>query len=120
MLNGWNIPFVNSVKYLGIIFDKGMIWRLHIDPIEAKVFRTFPRLYSLFKSERLSIHIKLTLHRALIRSVMTYACPVWDFAAEIHLLKLQCLQNRVLCTTSNVPRHISPQYACGFPNSICL
>jgi hypothetical protein len=21
-LNGWNIPFVNSVKYLGVLFDK--------------------------------------------------------------------------------------------------
>jgi hypothetical protein len=29
-LNGRNIPFVNSVKYLGVIFDKRMTWRLHI------------------------------------------------------------------------------------------
>jgi hypothetical protein len=52
-LNERNIPFVNSVKYLGVIFDKRMTWRLHIEKIEAKVFRTFIRLYSLFKSERL-------------------------------------------------------------------
>jgi hypothetical protein len=24
---------------------------------------------------------------------MTYACPVWEFEAEIHILKLQRLQN---------------------------
>jgi hypothetical protein len=30
---------------------------------------------------------------ALIRTVMTYACPTWDFAADTHLMKLQCLQN---------------------------
>jgi hypothetical protein len=77
-LNGWNIPFVNSVKYLGVLFDKRMIWRLHIQMIEAKAFRTFIRIYSLFKSERLSANIKLTLHTALIRSVMTYACPAWE------------------------------------------
>jgi hypothetical protein len=59
-LNGRNIPFVNSVKYLGVIFDKGMTWRLHIEMIEAKAFRTFIRMYSLFKSERLSTNIKLT------------------------------------------------------------
>jgi hypothetical protein len=29
-LNGRNIPFVNSVKYLGVIFDKKTIWRPHI------------------------------------------------------------------------------------------
>jgi hypothetical protein len=27
---------------------------------------------------------------------MTHAFPAWEFAAEIHLLKLQRLQNKVL------------------------
>jgi hypothetical protein len=92
-LNGRNIPFVNNVKYLGVIFHKRITWRLHIEMIEAKAFRTFFRIYSLFKSERLSANIKLTLHKALIRSVLTYACPTWEFAANVHLLKLHCLQN---------------------------
>jgi hypothetical protein len=71
--------------------------------IEAKAFLTFIRIYSLFKRERLSANIKLTLHKALIRSVLTYACPAWEFAADSHLLKLQRLQNRVLRTTGNFP-----------------
>jgi hypothetical protein len=79
-LNGRDIPFVNSIKYLGVIFDKRITWRLHIQMIEAKAFRTFIRVYSLFKSERLSAKIKLTLHKALIISVMTYASPAWEFA----------------------------------------
>jgi hypothetical protein len=102
-LNRWNIPFVNNVKYLGVIFDKRITWRLHIEMIEAKAFRKFIRIYSLFKSERLSANIKLTLHKALIRSMLTYACPAWEFAAATHLLKLQRLQNRVLRTTGNFP-----------------
>jgi hypothetical protein len=59
-LNGRNISFVNNVKYLGVIFDKKMTWRLHIETIKAKAFRTFIRFYSLFKSERLSVNIKFT------------------------------------------------------------
>jgi hypothetical protein len=35
-MTGQNIPFVNSVKYLGVIFDIKIIWRLHIEIIEAK------------------------------------------------------------------------------------
>jgi hypothetical protein len=101
-MNGLNIPFVNSVKYLGVIFDKRLTWRLPIQMIEAKAFRIFIRIYSVFKSERLSANIKLTLHKALIRSVMTYACPVWEFAAECHLLKLQRLQNKVLPKRTSV------------------
>jgi hypothetical protein len=102
-LNGRNIPFVNSVKYLGVLFDKRMTWGLHIQMIEAKAFRTFIRIYSLFKSERLSANIKLTLHKALIRS----ACLAWKFAAECHLLKLQRLQNKILQTFGNFPRRTS-------------
>jgi hypothetical protein len=82
MLNGRNIPIVNSVKYLGVTFDKRITWRLHTEKIEAKAFRTFIRIYSLFRSKRLSANIKLTLHKALIRSVITYACLAWEFAAE--------------------------------------
>jgi hypothetical protein len=35
---------------------------------------------------------------------MTYVCPVWEFAADNHLLKLQRLQNKVLRTIANFPR----------------
>jgi hypothetical protein len=56
--------------------------------IEAKAFRKFIRINSLFKSQRLSANIK-----ALIRSVMTYACPAWELAADTHLLKLRRLQD---------------------------
>jgi hypothetical protein len=65
-LNGRDIPFVTSIKYLGVTFDKNVTWRLHIQVIEAKALRTFIRVYFLFKSERLSANIKLTLHMAPI------------------------------------------------------
>jgi hypothetical protein len=101
---GRNILFVNSAKYLDVIFDKKVTWRLHIEMIEAKAFRTFIRLYSLLKNERLIANIKSTLHKALIRSVMTYASPAWEFAADTHLMKLQRLQIKDLRTIGNFPR----------------
>jgi hypothetical protein len=41
---------------------------------------------------------------------MTYASPAWEFAAETHLMKLESLQNKVLCTTGNFPRRTSVRY----------
>jgi hypothetical protein len=79
---------------LGVILDKKIAWGLHIEPIEAEVFRTFNRKYSLFTST----NIKLTLHETLIRSVMTYVCPAWEFGTDTSLLKLRQLQNEVLRT----------------------
>jgi hypothetical protein len=48
-LNGRNIPFVNSAKYLGVIFDRRMTWRLHIEKTAAKDLGTYIRTYSIFK-----------------------------------------------------------------------
>jgi hypothetical protein len=50
----------------GVIFDRRITCRLHIELIGAKAFRTFIRIYSLLKSERLSANVKLTLNTALI------------------------------------------------------
>jgi hypothetical protein len=79
------ISRVNHVKYLSVIFDKRITWRLHMEMTEAKVCRTFIRNYSLFKTGHLSANIKLTLHKALIRSIMTYASPpgnLWQTSAS--------------------------------------
>jgi hypothetical protein len=74
------------VKYLGIVFNRRIARILYIEMIEAKAFKTFIKVYSPFESERLSANIKLILHKALIRSVMTYTCSAWEFDANIHLL----------------------------------
>jgi hypothetical protein len=55
---------------------------------EVKASRKCTLIYSLFKTERLSANIKLTLHMSLIRSVMTYFCPAWELAADTYLVKL--------------------------------
>jgi hypothetical protein len=96
--------------------------------IEDKAFRTFIRIYSLFKSQLLNANIKLTLHKALIRPVMTHVSPAWELAAGTSLLKLQHLQNNVLhkvgdfrrCTqvrdrhtTFNLP------YVCDYITKLC-
>jgi hypothetical protein len=61
---------------------------------EAKAFRTFMRICSLFKNDRLSSNIELTFREALIRTVMTYAWPAWELAAGTYLLKLQPCKTR--------------------------
>jgi hypothetical protein len=99
-LNERNTAFVNRIKYFGVIFGEKITWTLHIEMIDAKAFRTFIRIYSIFRSDRLSANIKLTLHKALLRSVMTYVClPRLGICYRYPNLKLQRLQNKVLRTT---------------------
>jgi ABC-type transporter MlaC component len=103
-LNGRNILFVNSVKYLGIIFDRRMTWRLHIQKIAAKALGTYIRTYSIFKRKHLKAKIKVIVYRGLLRAIITYASPTWEFAADTHLMKLQRWQNRVLSAIGNLDR----------------
>jgi hypothetical protein len=79
---------------------------------EAKAFRTFIRIYFLFESERLTVNIKLALHKALIKSVMTYVCPAWELAENAYHLKLQRLQKKVLRTIGYFPKctHVRDLY----------
>jgi hypothetical protein len=72
--------------------------------MEAKAFTTFIRDYSLFKSEWLSTNI-LTLHKALIKSVMIYAYSACEFVADTHLWKSQHSQNKVFHSTGKFPWH---------------
>jgi hypothetical protein len=110
-LNGQNIPFVSNGKCLCVTFDKRITWKVHNEIIGAKDFRTFITIYFLFRNERLSANIKLTLHKALIRSVMAYVCPAWALATDTYLLKLQRLQNKILRTM---------RFAHGFQPSVCI
>jgi hypothetical protein len=103
-LNGRDIPFVNDVTCLSVTFDRRMAWRHHSERTVAKALRTYVRTYSLFKSGRLSTGIKLTLYKVLIKSVKTSACPTWEYVADVHLLKLQHPQNRVLRATGSLHR----------------
>jgi hypothetical protein len=86
---------------------------------EAKVFRAFIRVYSLFKSERLSANIKLTIHKALIRSVMTYACFAWEFVADTHLKIAAPAKQGSLHHWKFLKVHTSSQFAQGFQPSVC-
>jgi hypothetical protein len=59
--------------------------------LKTKAYRSFINVYSLLKNEQLNANIKLALHKALIRSLMTYACPAWESALDTHLLKTVAL-----------------------------
>jgi hypothetical protein len=75
-----------------VILDRKVTWKISTEMMEPRPLE----YYSLFKSERLSANIKLYLHKALIRSVVTYTYPAWELEADIYVLKLQRLKQSSL------------------------
>jgi hypothetical protein len=102
-LIGRNIYIVIYAKYFDVIFDKRITWKTHLEMIEVKVFTTFNRIHFLFKSESLSTNVKLTLHKALIRSEMAYSCPAWEISGRHLTPKIAAPIKNFSCTIGNIP-----------------
>lgn len=103
-----NIPWQNSVKYLGITIDKSVTFKSHIDEISEKALKFFAILYPLLnRKSYLNSANKIRIFRAMIQSILLSACPVWGNCANYHLERLQIIQNKCLKIILNLP----PRYA---------
>jgi hypothetical protein len=74
---------------------------------------TFIRIYSLFRGEHLSANIKLTLYKALIRSVMIYACPAWKLVADTYPFIIAAHAKKGFA-------HTGLRFAHSFQPSLCI
>jgi hypothetical protein len=99
------IPWINNPKYLGVTLDSKMTFKLHITHTLRKLNYRLRQLYPIInRSSSIDIHLALTIYKALIRPIMTYACPVWGFAALTHINKLQAFQNKTLRIITKLPK----------------
>lgn len=104
-LNGQDINWRQEAKYLGVILDKKMLFRRHIEWNRAKAYGRLKALYPLINyHSHLNIKTAITLYKALIRPIITYACPAWGHAAKTHIKKLEIVQNKILYTITKLPR----------------
>lgn len=98
------IEWQNTLKYLGIIFDKKLTFKDHIQTAIAKTNAATKILYSLInRRSRLNQNSKLLLYKVALRPIITYACPIFSTASKTHLQKLQICQNKLLRTILNSP-----------------
>ncbi|KAI8126988.1 putative RNA-directed DNA polymerase from transposon X-element [Lucilia cuprina] len=97
-----HIPIDNCVKYLGVILDKKLIFREHIEQACQKAIKAIRSLWPLLnKHSYLNAKNKNLLYKSIIRPILTYASPVWYTAANYHLKRLQIIQNKCLKIINN-------------------
>ena len=74
------------VKYLGILIDKNLSWKHHIDHITINVSRTVGLIAKLPDTfcQRYTL---LNIYRALIARYLTYGLTVWGQACKSYLDK---------------------------------
>ncbi|GFT24506.1 RNA-directed DNA polymerase from mobile element jockey [Trichonephila clavipes] len=96
-LHNEKIPWSQNTKYLGVTLDNKLTFRQHITRIRENFIKKAHTLSHLInKRSKLSRSNKLLIYSLLLRPILTYASPVWIFAAETHIQKLEVIQNKTL------------------------
>ena len=91
-----SIPLDNReyIKYLGILIDQNLSWKVHIDNIVTKASKLIGLIAKL--RHIVPFHTLLTIYRSLILPFFTYGITVWGQACESYLNKILTLQKRVI------------------------
>ena len=100
-LNEFRVKIANEAlescdhyKYLGVIIDKNLNWKLHIERISVKISKACGALAKL----RHSVGIKtlIEIYHALIHSYVRYGILTWGNACDGVLHELQLTLNRAV------------------------
>ena len=65
---------INNIKFLGIIFDKHLTFKNHVDVMARKIFKSIGILFKL--SKYLPLEIIKTLYYSLINPFLLYGIEV--------------------------------------------
>ena len=95
-IDNQQLELVSSHKVLGLVIQNNLKWNNHIESIVTKASK---RLHILRVLRRGGVEINdlITIHTALIRSLLEYCCIVWHHALPSYLSQeLECIQKRAL------------------------
>jgi len=90
------------VKYLGILIDKNLSWKYHIDYVASKISRTIGIIARL--RHFIPLSALLTIYQSLVAPHLTYGIITWGQAAKSNLLKILILQKRALRLMHFIPK----------------
>lgn len=82
------------VKFSGVLIDKNLTWRPHIDHIASKISKIVSIIDRL--RHRVPLNTLLQIYHLLIFPYTLYGIPVWGQASRCDLKKILTFQKRVL------------------------
>jgi hypothetical protein len=103
-INLKEMEWLTSVKFLGVILDQKLLFKLNCENNIKKANIALSFVYPILrKHNKTTIESKLLLYKSHIRPILIYACPAWANTASCHLKKLQVFQNKCLRMALNMP-----------------
>lgn len=78
-LLGVTLELTDKVKYLGVILDRELSWREHIQQRTKKALKVFWQCRTAFgKTWGLKPSVLYWMYRSIVRPILTYGCLVWS------------------------------------------
>ena len=107
---GTNISEVTSTKFLGVIIDSNLSWKLHIDHICSKISKSI----GIIKKARqvLAKDTLLTLYYSFVYPYLNYCVHIWGSSCDAVLKKILLLQKkavRIICGVNRLT-HSEPLF----------
>ena len=102
---------LDSTRYLGVIIDKQLHWRRHLNHIESKIGARISLLRFLSKAaNEPNNKIMINIFKSMARTILTYGFPVLLTAKQSVWDRLQILQNKALRAALGLPNYTSVEY----------
>ncbi len=96
-LGGFPIPVVEKTKFLGLIFDRRLTFKPHIQQLKTKCLRALDLLKVLSHSDWGADKATLLMvYRSLIRSKLDYGCMVYGSACQTNLKLLDPVHTQAI------------------------
>jgi hypothetical protein len=106
-LLGEPIQWVETARYLGVIYDTQLTWSANVNQVGKKAAQRLGVLGPLLNRSGLSVRNGVLLYEQLIRLMMVYTCSIWRSAARNHVRKLQVLRSKSLRIVTDAPWYVS-------------
>jgi len=107
-LNNKPIPNSDTVKYLGLLFDKRLTWAKHIHNTKISLNRRLSLLRNILgKSSKLNLKTKLNLYNLLLKPIWSYGIQIWGSSKKTNVQKIQVFQSKILRLITNAPPYVS-------------
>ena len=107
-LNNVLIPSSDTVKYLGLVLDKRLTWKKHLQTKRLTLNNRMRMLSPLLIRNKYStLNTKLITYKSLLKPIWTYGLQLWGAAKKSNTNRIQTFQNISLRRLTNAPPYIS-------------
>jgi hypothetical protein len=102
------IPQTETVKYLGLHFDKRLTWREHITKTRKHLdLKTRELIWLIGKRSPLSLTNKILIYKTVLKPIWTYGLALWGCTAASNLAVIQRYQAKTLRQITDAPWYVT-------------